>query len=149
MKTIRPSVVRVLGVILFLALSSTCFGANGDCVPEGVEKDQAAAEMPSSFPADFPLPPDHFVLSASSGAADEYNPYPYAMADLLVAGDEAAAFAFYEKALAEAGYRIVMWENDLGAMGFRVRGDAIDQATISINSYDCRTLVGISVSLLP
>lgn len=149
MKTIRLSVLNAFGVVLFFALFSLCYAGSEECVPEGVEKDLTAAEMPSGFPAGFPIPPDHFLMSASSGAADEYNPYPYAMADLLVAGDEASAFSFYEKALAEAGYRIVMWENDLGAMGFRVRGDNIDQATISINSYDCRALVGISISLLP
>ena len=149
MKAIRFSVLCVLGMFLSFSLISTGFGSTGECVPEGVEKDFAATEMPASFPADFPIPGNHHLMSASSGAADGYNPYPFAMVELLANGDEASVFSFYEKALAESGYRIVMWENDLGAMGFRVRGDDIDQATISINSYDCRALVGISVSLLP
>ena len=149
MSVYRCSKLSVLGNILVLAL---LFGGNvvaDDCVPEGVENGMAPAEIPSSMPAGFPLPSEHFVMSANSGAADEYNPYPFAMVDVLTPGDTASVFSFYEKALAESGYRIVMWENDLGAMGFRVRSDNIDQATISINSYDCRVLVGISVSLLP
>jgi len=149
MQTIRFSVLCVLGMIMSFSLISPVYGASGGCVPEGVEKDFTAVDMPSAFPADFPIPQDHFLMSASSGAADDYNPYPFAMVELLASGDEASVFSFYEKSLAESGYRIVMWENDLGAMGFRVRSDDIDQATISINSYDCRTLVGISVSLLP
>jgi len=149
MKSIRFSVLCVLGMIFSFSLIATVHGATGECVPEGVEKDVAAVDMPATFPADFPIPKDHFLMSASAGEADEYNPYPFAMVDLLTAGDAASVFSFYEKALAESAYRIVMWENDLGAMGFRVRGDNIDQATISINSYDCRVLVGISVSLLP
>jgi len=149
MKTIRFSVLCVLGMIFTFSLTSTVHGANEECVPEGVEKDFAAVDMPSSFPADFPIPQGHFLMSASAGEADDYNPYPFAMVELLAPGDEASVFSFYEKALDESGYRIVMWENDLGAMGFRVRGDDIDQATISINSYDCRALVGISVSLMP
>jgi len=149
MKPIRYSVLCVLGMILSFSLLSTVYGATEECMPEGVEKDFAAVDMPATFPSDFPIPQDHYLMSASSGEADDYNPYPFAMVELLAPGDEASVFSFYEKALGESGYRIVMWEKDLGAMGFRVRGDNIDQATISINSYDCRALVGISVSLMP
>ena len=139
----------VLGCLLACGIFSSGFAGADECVPEGVEKDVSPAEMPASMPANFPLPAEHFLMSANSGAADEYNPYSFAMVDVLTPGDAASVFSFYEKALAESGYRIVMWENDLGAMGFRVRSDDIDQATIAINSYDCRVLVGISVSLLP
>ena len=149
MRVDRCSKASVLGSVLAFAILSSANIMADECVPEGVENGIAPAEIPSSMPAGFPLPSEHFVMSANSGAADEYNPYPFAMVDVLTPGDTASVFSFYEKALAESGYRIVMWENDLGATGFRVRSDNIDQATISINSYDCRVLVGISVSLLP
>jgi len=150
MKTIRFSILCVLAILLSVSINAMAFGdEEGECVPEGVEKDFPAVEIPMSFPEDFPVPTQHYLMSADSGPADEYNPYPFAMLDLLTNGDPASVFSYYEKVLPESGYRIVMWENDVGAMGFRVKGENIDQATISIRSYDCRTLVGISISLLP
>lgn len=120
-----------------------------DCIPEGVEQSANAASLPATLPQAFPLPQTYVVLSASEAPADQFNPYPYAMAEVLADGDPETIFAFYEKQLPDSGYRIVMWENDSGAMGFRVRGDGIDQATISINSYDCKVLIGLNFSLLP
>ena len=42
-----------------------------------------------------------------------------------------------------------MWEKDVGATGFRIRGEDIDEATIAISDYDCRAYVLLNVSLLP
>jgi hypothetical protein len=135
--------------IIFSGCLMISVGVLADCIPEGVEKDVAQADLPALLPANFPKPADYIVMNASEGAADEYNPYPYATAELLVPGDTDSVFAFYEKSFPAAGYRIVMWEKDDGATGFRVRGDTVDQVTVSINSYDCRVLVGINASLLP
>jgi hypothetical protein len=138
---------KILCCFLSLTLGSAGFAE--DCSPEGVERDITPVEMPSSIPANFPQPAKPIVMSADTGVPDEYNPFGYARADLLVEGDMNAVFTYYEAELPKAGYNIVMWEKDTGAMGFRVRGEGLDQATISINSYDCRVLVGLNFSLLP
>lgn len=145
-----PKSVKALArsLVLLCGLGFGCM-ALAECIPEGVEQDVTQADLPAMLPANFPKPEGYFVMNASEGPADEYNPYPYATAELLVPGDPESVFSFYESSFPKAGYRIVMWEKDEGATGFRVRGDTIDQATISINSYDCRVLVGISASLLP
>jgi len=135
--------------VLTLAMSCNLAYAETDCVPEGVENENPAMDIPALFPANIPLPKELFVMSASSGAADEYNPYPFASIEFLTPGTKDQLFEYYEKALPAAGYRIVMWEKDTGATGFRVKSDDIDQAVIAVNEYDCRALILISVSLLP
>lgn len=108
-----------------------------------------AASMPQQFPGDIPLPDKYFLMSAAFAPADEWNPYPNATIEFLADGSRDELFEFYEKNLPASGYRIVMWEKDEGAHGFRVRGDGIDQATIAVNEYDCRAYVLFNVSLLP
>lgn len=139
---------KTLFLVVWLLVS---FGVTAEekCVPEGVEKDYGPATMPSTIPANFPMPSNPIILSADTGGPDDYNPYGYARVELLVNGDTASIFSFYEKQLAASGYKIVMWENDIGAMGFRARAEDIDQVTISLNSYDCRVYVSLSFSFLP
>ncbi len=135
--------------VLTMALSCNLAYAETDCVPEGVENENPAMDIPALFPAAIPLPSERFVMSASSGEADEYNPYPFATIEFITPGTRDQLFDYYEKALPAAGYRIVMWEKDTGATGFRIRSDDIDQATIAVNEYDCRAFISINVSLLP
>lgn len=118
-----------------------------ECVPETT--DMAAVAIPDLFPASIPLPEGYRVMNASAGAADEYNPYPFAMLDLVVMDRKTDLFDYYQQALPAAGYRIVMWENDDGATGLRIRGDGIDQASFAFYEYDCHPAVSVSVSLLP
>lgn len=142
---------RALAYLLSLIVAGG-FGGTAlaeECIPEGVENDMTAATLPAEFPATIPLPGDPFVMSANATPADEWNPYPNATVELLVNGSRDELFRFFEQKLPAAGYRIVMWEKDEGATGFRFRGDGIDQATISINDYDCRAYVMLNVSLLP
>jgi len=141
--------LRALAMMLWLASGISSSVAAEDCTPEQVENGMAAVTLPAEFPAAIPLPADYFLMNAMAEPASEWNPYPAAMVELLASGSPEQVFAFYETALPKAGYRIVMWEKDVGAMGFRFRSDDIDQGTISINSYDCRVAVMISVSLLP
>ncbi len=131
-------------------LISTCpLAWAEDCVPEGMDEERAPVAMPDLFPASIPLPDGHNLISAAGGAADEYNPYAFATLEFLVPIGKEALFSYYEQALPAAGYRIVMWEKDEGATGFRVRGEGIDQASIAINEYDCQGYASISVSFLP
>lgn len=43
----------------------------------------------------------------------------YVSAELLADGTKDEMFALFEKNLPATGYRIVMWEKDKGATGFR------------------------------
>lgn len=135
--------------VLTMTLSCHLAFADTDCVPEGVENENPAMDIPALFPATIPLPSELIVMSASSGEADEYNPYPFTTIEFLAPGTRDQLFDYYEKALPAAGYRIVMWEKDTGATGFRIRSDDIDQANIAVSEYDCRAFVSINVSLLP
>lgn len=123
--------------------------AAGDCIPEGVKTGTPPAEMPGLFPGSMPMPSDYHLLNASAGAADEYDPFRFATVEFIAPGDREGLFELYEKSLPAAGYRIVMWEKDEGAMGFRVKGEGIDQATIALSDYDCRAYAMISASLTP
>jgi len=136
--------------IVFCALSVVVAPAQAEeCVPEGMDSMAEMVAVPDLFPASIPLPEGHHVMNASAGAADDYNPFPYAMLEFMAPGGKDAVFAYYEKALPAAGYRIVMWEKDDGATGLRIRGEGIDQASFAFNDYDCQVWVSISVSLLP
>lgn len=131
-------------------LISTCpLAWAEDCVPEGTNEERPPVAIPDLFPATIPLPEGYTLISATGGPADEYNPYPFAMLEFLAPIGKEALFSYYEQALPAAGYRIVMWEKDDGATGFRVRGDGIDQASFAISDYDCQGYANISVSLLP
>jgi hypothetical protein len=143
--------VNLASSVLLVLTTSVCWQSAlaEECIPEGVESSWTAATMPAEFPASIPLPEKYFLMSAAYTPADEYNPYPNATVELLADGSKDEVFAFLEKNLPTSGYRIVMWEKDEGATGFRVRGEGIDQATIAVNDYDCRGYLLVNVSLLP
>lgn len=143
------SMQLVLTLSLLGAFMVGPFALANECVPEGVEADMTAASMPAEFPAAFPLPEKYFVMNASYTPADEYNPWPVAFVELLADGSKDELFALYERELPAAGYRIVMWEKDVGATGLRVRGEGIEEAMVVVNSYDCRAYVMLSITILP
>jgi len=139
---------RLLLSVTLVTASALAFGMD-DCTPEGVENENPAAEMPALFPSSFPIPENVILMSASSGEADEYNPYPFASLAFFATGSREDLFAYYENALPKAGYQIVMWEKDTGSMGFRVKGEGINLANVAVSSYDCRAYIDINISLLP
>ena len=143
--------VNLASSVLLVLTTSACWQSAlaEECIPEGVEASWTAATMPPEFPASIPLPEKYFLMSAAYTPADEYNPYPNATVELLAESSKDELFAFLEKNLPASGYRIVMWEKDTGATGFRVRGEGIDQATIAVNEYDCRGHLLVNVSLMP
>jgi hypothetical protein len=136
-----------------LLLLATAVGGQSaiaqDCIPQGVEESATAVSIPAEFPGNIPLPPDYSLMSATFTPPDEYNPYPNVSVEMLVESTKEEAFAFFEQQLPASGYRIVMWEKDEGATGFRIRNEDIDQATITLNEYDCRAYVMFNVSLFP
>lgn len=122
--------------------------ADDACTPETPFAAAEGVVMPKTFPSAIPLADDYKLLSADEGEASEYDPYGYARIEYIVEGSREEVFEYYQKALVDAGYRIVMWENDAN-MGLRFRGDGIESGDISIADYDCRPVVGVSIMLLP
>ena len=119
-----------------------------NCIPEGTSETPEGISIPEDLPKNIPLPKKFTLMSASSMMPDEYNPYKSITIEFATEGSREAVFAFYEKALPEAGYRIVMWEKEPN-MGMRYRGDGIEEGMLSIAEYDCRPLINITLSFLP
>lgn len=79
--------------------------------PEATDTAAAAADttpprpaIPAEFPSDFPLPPDHVVLDASTSRDVSGT---YSTARLAVAADDVEEpFAWYRQALADAGWQV-------------------------------------------
>ncbi len=113
--------LRVLSVSLVVLLAACGDGGEpvarepataADGAPLEVTDSVAAAPdttpprpaIPAEFPSDFPLPPDHVVLEASSSRDISGT---YSTARLAVtAADAEEPFAWYRRALADAGWQV-------------------------------------------
>jgi hypothetical protein len=67
-------------------------------------------QVPEQFPADFPVPPDAVVEVGSSGAAE--GEIRVAVDYAIARTDPAAVFAFYEQAVGEAGWSVLLSDTD-------------------------------------
>ena len=150
---------RIQKANLFAVVFSVCIAAAqsvrasdealiSNCIPEGSIETPQGVAMPAQLPKNIPLPEKLTLMSASSILPDEYNPYQSVTVEFAAEGSREAVFAFYEKALPEAGYRIVMWEKEPN-MGLRYRGEGIEEGMLSIAEFDCRPLINITLSFLP
>jgi hypothetical protein len=132
-----------------LSASSTVIAADeaaiSNCVPEGTIETPAGVSMPALLPKNIPLPEKLTLMSTSSTMPDAYSPYKSVTVEFASEGSRESTFAYYEKALPAAGYRIVMWEKDSN-MGLRFRGNGIDEGMLSISEYDCRPLINLYIS---
>lgn len=138
-----------LALLVFgLTAFSRAHATEPGCEPSEPMQSPRADAIPESFPDNIFLPEDLILMSADAGIPDEFMPYGYAGIEFVVDSDRETLFSLYETELAEAGYRVVMWEKDAN-WGLRFRGEGIDEGTISFSDYDCYPLVGIRIMFLP
>lgn len=79
-------------------------GASADTVPAATAPAVETPQLPSDFPSDFPLPPDHVVLEGTA-TRDEAGVFASALLGVQAA-DAAEPLAWYRQALTDAGWQV-------------------------------------------